>query len=340
MTVAPLPGNVRLRAFQLGKETTFGTAVAATRRFPWKFNPTVDPHWTFPTADTGTLDEAIAPYRLAIDVTGQASGSLAYNDAPYLWAALAKGGVTPTGATAKTWTFAPASTSQDPFEIFTAEWGDEVAGDQFQYADGVLERLQLQFPQDLGPVQVQADWRFATVKYPQAITGALAVDFAPNWVFTADTQLLIDSTAGGIGGTALTNTMHDATITITNNLDVKRFANGSNTRFQAQGYGRGLRQFETTFSLAKSTAALTEFANWLNQNPVERFVSLKTTSPTIITGATPYSHEVRFAGYWFTRTEGTYQNYNTTGQLVCRGILDQTLAYPFQTTVVNTLAAL
>ena len=33
MTVAALPGNVRLRAFQLGKETTFGSAVPATRRF-------------------------------------------------------------------------------------------------------------------------------------------------------------------------------------------------------------------------------------------------------------------------------------------------------------------
>jgi len=37
---------------------------------PWSLAPTVDPHWTNPTADTGTLDQAIAPYKTAVDVTG------------------------------------------------------------------------------------------------------------------------------------------------------------------------------------------------------------------------------------------------------------------------------
>lgn len=339
MPVAALPGNVRLRAFQLGKETTFGTPVTATRRLPWTYAPTVDPHWTFPTSETGTLDHAISPYRMAVDVTGAATGPLAFNDVPYLAAALVKGGVTPTGPTAYSWTFAPASTTQDQFEIFTGEWGDEVTGDQFQYTSGVMERLQLQYPEDLGPAAVTADWRFASVTYPHT-RAALSVDFTPHWVYAADTSLYIDSTAGGIGATQLTNTMHGATIDITNNLDVKRFANGSNTRFQAAGYGRGLRTTQVTFTFAKSTAALTEVADWLNANATERFVSLKTVSPDIITGSTPYSFEMRFGGFWFTRSEGTYATANTTAQLVCQGFLDQTLGYPFQLTCVNTLASL
>lgn len=339
MPVAALPGNVRLRAFQLGKETTFGTSVAATRRFPWAFAPTVDPHWTFPTAETGTLDEAINPYRLATDVTGTATGPLAFNDVPYLAAALIKAGVTPTGGPAYAWTFAGASTSQDNFEIFTGEWGDEVTGDQFQYGDGILERLQLQYPEDLGPVAVTADWRFANVTYPHTRT-SLSVDFAPHWVYAADTALYIDSTAGSIGITQLSDTMHGATIDITNNIDVKRFANGSNTRFQVAGYGRGLRTNQTTFTFAKSAAALAEVADWLNAAPQERFVSLKTTSVDLITGTTYYGMEIRFAGYWFTRTEGVYQTANTTAQLVCHGFLDQTLAYPFQISCTNTLSAL
>jgi hypothetical protein len=339
MTVAALPGNVRLRAFQLGKETTFGSAVAATRRFGWSFAPTVDPHWTFPTSDTGTLDQALPPYRMALDVTGQATGPLAYNDAPYLWAALAKGGVTPTGGgTAKTWTYTPASTSQDIFEIFTGEWGDETT-DQFQYADGVLDILQLTYPQDLGPIAVQADWRFASVVYPNAKT-ALSVDPAPTWAYAADTSYYFNDSAGAIETTQLSNSVHDAVLVINNNLDVKRFQNGSNTRFQVAGYGRGLRTFQVTYNFAKSTAALAEVAKWLNANPVERFASIRTDSVQAAQAGIDYSQDIRFSGYWFTRTEGTYGTANTTAQLVCQGWLDQTLTYPFNVAVVNTLTAL
>ena len=340
MTVAAIPGNVRLRAFQLGKETTFGTPVTATRRFGWSFAPTVDPHWTFPTSDTGTLDTALPPYRMASDVTGQATGPLAFNDAPYLWGALTKGGITPTGGgTAKTWTYTPASTSQDIFEIFTGEWGDEVVADQFQYSSGVLNQLTLAYPQDLGPIAVTADWRFASVVYPYT-RAVLSVDPAPTWAYAADTSFYIDNTAGGIEGTVLTNSVHDATVVINNNIDVKRFMNGSNTRFQAAGYGRGARTFEVTYNFAKSTPGLTEVANWLNANPQERFAGIKTVSvQDAQTGVTKYSQDIRFAGYWFTRAEGTYGTANTTAQLVCRGYLDQTLTYPFNVVVVNTLTA-
>ena len=162
MTVAALPGNVRLRAYQLGKETTFGTTVPATRRFPWTFNPTFDLHVTFPTADTGTLDRALPPYRMASDINGQSVGPLAFNDVPYLMAALVKGGVTPVGAGPYTWTYAPAYTTQDVFEIFTAEVGDETA-DQYQLSDGVVNQLQLQYPEDLGPIQATADWYFSSI---------------------------------------------------------------------------------------------------------------------------------------------------------------------------------
>ena len=76
MPLTPIAGVTRLRALQFGKESTFKTQVAATRRMPWSANPNVDPHWTFPTADTGTLDQASAPYRTAEDITIQTIGQL------------------------------------------------------------------------------------------------------------------------------------------------------------------------------------------------------------------------------------------------------------------------
>ena len=341
MPLTPIAGVSRLRAYQMGKESTFKTQVAATRRFPWSFAPTVDPHWTTPTADTGTLDPALPPYRMGGDYTGQATGALAANDAPYLWSALLKGGVTPTAASgADTWHYVPASTSQDTFDTFTAEWSDDATGDGFAYTGGVLDRLQLQYPQDGGPIQVTADWRFADVVYPSAPTGSLNVDLSPTWLYATDTALYIDSVAGSIGITQLTNTMYDGTVTINNNLDIKRFANGSNARFQVANYGRGARLIEATFTFAKSSAAITEATDWLNANATERFLVLDTVSTaTAGTGSAKYQQKLKFAGYWFTRSDPTV-NSNTAIQLVCHGVYDSTLAYPIDVTVVNTLSAL
>jgi len=338
MPVSALPGNVRFRAFQLGKETTFGTPVPATRRMPWRFNPTIDPHWTTPDVDAGTLDPAIAPFRQATDATGQSTGPLDADHAIYLWGALLKGGVTPTGPTdsAYTWQYSAAATSADPFEIFSGEWGDEVAGDQMGFGGGVLDQLQLEYPQDLGPVQHTGDWRFATAAYPQAMTAGLDVPRDLPWLYAADTRLYVDDVAGSIGITPLVDTMHGASVQIQNNLDVKRFANGSNANFAVAGYGRGARMLQATFTLAKSTPGIAEAVKWLNANPQERFVALDTTTRKLIGASSHYSHRIRFAGHWFTRSEQAV-NSNSAIQLVMQHIYDPNLANgPIDVRVVNS----
>lgn len=337
MTVAAKPGNVRFRAFQLGKETTFGTSVAATRRMPWRFNPTVDPHWTYPDVDTGTLDPAIAPYQMAVDVTGQSTGPLTADDAIYLFGAFLKGGVTPSGPvdSAYTWQYDAAATSADPFEIFSGEWGDEVAGDQFGYGSGVLDQLQLEYPQDLGPIVHTGDWRFASADYPQAMTAGLSVETNPAWLYAADTRLYIDDVYGSIGISPIVDTMHGASIQMQGNVDVKRFANGSNTNFAAAGYGRGARTMQTTFTFAKSVPGIAEAVKWLNADPVERFVALDTTSRAVIGAASHPSMRIRFAGYWFTRSDQAV-NSNSAIQLVCNHVYDPDLTHgPIDVRVIN-----
>lgn len=341
MPLTPVAGIERLRSFQLGKESTFKTQVPATRRLPWKYMPTTDPHWTFPTADTGTIDEAIAPYKTALDLTGQATGQLFANDAPSLFSALVKGGVTPSNTgTAYTWTYQPASTSQDSYDTFTGEWSDDYAGDAFAYMGGIVDKLQLTYPQDLGPITFQADWRFASLaSYPATPTGALAVDLAPTPLFAADTALYLDDNAGAIGISQVLDTMYDGSLTISNNTDVKRMMNGSNTRYQVTGYSRGPRTLEFSVTLAKSAKEAAEVAKWLNDSPQERFVRLDTTSTALANAGLPYRMSISFGGFWFTRTDGTV-NSNTSVQLVCRGIYDTTLGYPYKVTVVNTRATL
>jgi hypothetical protein len=75
----------------------------------------------------------------------------------------------------------------------------------------------------------------------------------------------------------------------------KRFANGSNTRFQLSGYGRGGRQIDVTLRVAKTTETIAERAaidSTSAPGPL-RYIELRSTAPDIITGTTPYSQSIR-----------------------------------------------
>lgn len=340
MPLTPVPGAAELRAFQLGNETTFKTQVAATRRMPWSYLPTTDPGWTFTTNDTGTLDNAVPPYRTALNLTGPATGQLAYNDIPAVLAYGVMGGLSATGGgTAKTWTAAPSSTTVNTFDTATGEWFDDATADAQTYTGGVINDFQLAYPQDLGPVQLTANWRFASIAtYPSTPTGALTVDAAPNYVYAADTKVYINDTAGLIGISPFDNQVYDINVSLQNNLDVKRFANGSNARFDVANYGRGNRVLEVTFTFAKATSAVAEMAKFLNATAQERFVSIDTTSVALAQAVTPFQLTVRFSGYWFTRSEQTIGS-NTGFQLVCRNrFATAGLNYPFQIKAVTTQA--
>jgi len=336
--ITAIPGAVRLRNFQLGAEVTFATTAVATRRYPWKFTPTVEPHWTFPDVDGGNIDRPIAPYPTAYDYTGSSDGPLNYNDLPALMTALYKP-VTPVTSGATTWTCQPASVTQDNFQTFTAEWGDETT-DQLRFRGGLLEQLVLTAPDDQGPVTHTGSWRFAAMDYPQAPTGSLSVDPSPTPWMSTDTTVYLDATAAGIEGTALTNAIHSWVLTIKNTIDVKRFQNGSNTRLVASGYGRGLRTVEFKITGAKSAAILTEIANFLNSNPQQRFLGIKTQSPIMASGATNYSSDLRFAGYWTVHADTTHGAANTAAELTCNNVYNPTLTYAQKWVVVNALASL
>lgn len=335
-----MPGNVEFRALQVGLQSVFGTPVAATRRVGLRFNPTWDPHWTYPDVDTGTLDPAIAPYRMADDITGEITGPLGANDAAWLFSTMLKGGIVPTGPTdsAYTWLIEPDAEAADDYDVFTAEWGDETA-DQFRYQDGIIDSMTLTWPQDLGPIQVSAQARFGSGTYPQARTGSLAVENDPPWLYGADTMLYINDTAGTIGITPIMDSMHDASIQFSSNTDVKRFSNGSNANFQVAGYGRGRRGMQTTFNFAKSTPALAEAVKWLNANPQERFIQLDVNGRSVIGAAAHPSMRIRFAGFWFTRSEQAVGS-NSAFQLVCQHFYDPDLSVPISVRIVNELATL
>lgn len=335
----PIQGFTRFREHQVGSQTSISSNAAATRVLPYRGPITVEPNREQPDIDEGSLDPITAPYAGAKDIESSWEGKLAYNDAPYLWAGLIKSGVTATGATAKSWVFQAASLTADPTQLFTDEWGDDVTTDWITAGGGTIDSLEVGFDDDLGAWDVNADLVYADAELGAGPTGGLVLDSAPTWVYGADTEVFVDTAYGSIGTTKWTDTVHGAQVTVNNNLDRKRYANGSNTRFQLAGYGRGAREIEVELRVAKSAVAIAERAT-LDDDPIpNRYLELRTTSPVIITGSTPYSQTIRVPARLVTAEDDEIGG-NSIIVLTYRGFYDSNLGYALRATVVNTLASL
>lgn len=340
MPLTPVAGVARLRAFQLGLESVFGTTVAATRRYPWTYTPTTNPNWTKTTNDTGTLDLAVAPYAHQLDLTGTSVGELNSNDLPTLMSATIMGGLAlTTSGTAKLLAATPASLTQDVFDTYTGQWFDDASGDAHTFGGGVIDSLTLDYPQDLGPIIATANWRFANLAYPGTPTGGLTVDSAPVPFYAGDTYFFVNDTSGAIGTTQLVSQVYGAQIQLSNNIDVKRFANGSNSMRNVQGYSRGERVLSISLTLAQAAAAIAEAVKFIAASPTERYAEIRTTSSVAASAGIPHQMRWRIPGYWFTRAEAQV-NTNQAFTLAGQQIYDTGLAYPFRVDSTSTRAAL
>ena len=329
-------GLVRLRANQIGVQSAFGTAVPATRRVPWRGLVTYDPSRTDPDVDTGSIDPVLKPVGSVPVIELAATGPLIYNDLPYRLNAGLKGGVTPTGGGAtKTWTYTLASLTADPFQFFTVESGDDQsATDGIQAYGGVIDSFSETMGEDLGVIEFSDTWVFGAANLATDRTGALSVDTSPTFVMGDETFITIDSAAGSIGATPVTDALHAATLTVSNNLDRKRFANGSNSRRKLAGYGRGARVIELVLTFAKTAATMAE-ENTLDDDPVpNRYIQLTTNSIT-----SPYVYQRGGAFRLFSVADGEIGG-NATKVLTYRSFYDATLGYAFKAVITNTLAAL
>lgn len=334
-------GLTHLRFNQVAKQSVIGTAVAATRRVPWRGAVTYNPNRTDPDVDVGSLDPVITPYQAATDLEWSPTGPITFDDLPIRLSAGLKGGVSPTGGgTAKTWAFQVSSLTADPFDYWTNEFGDDTeATDTIIGFGGVADSLEETLPEDGGPWTFSDNWIFAGGTLGSDGTNSLTVDDTPVFAFGTDTTVYMDTVPGSIGISPLVDAVHGATIRVSNNLDRKRYMNGSNSRFQLSGYGRGAREIELTLTLAKTAATIAE-ANTLDDSSVAaRYFSVNTVSTALAQAATPYRYTRKGAFRLFSRAEGEIGG-NATIVLTYRAFYDSTLGYAYRAEVVDQLTAL
>lgn len=342
----PIAGFTRFRQWAFSAaQSAHGTAATPSGAFPWRGTPEVDPHWTdIDDVDLGSIDPVLSPYRTHTDITATLEGVLDYNSISLLMNGGVRGGVTGSASGAAiTWTHQALSLSATTLDEFSASWGDDFAQDDMRFRDGVIEELTFTMPDDLGPWRVSSQWYFGYVD-PHVTKPSVTLGSNLPLVFGADTVLNINNTAGTIGTTQVTDALHSATVTITNEIDKKRFANGSNSRFAVAGYGLAGREITAEFTFAK-TAAIAGFAStselrdFLSADPVSNYLELVATSRSIITGSTPYSWSQRFHGTWREKSDGEMGG-NSTVTLVFKGQYDSTLGYIYRSSVVNANATL
>jgi hypothetical protein len=340
-----MPGFTRFRKIQVGKQSVIGTAVAATVVLPYRSLIILNPNRTDPDVDVGSLDPIIAPYATTQDVTmSGATGPAAFRDMPVRLAAGLMGGVTPTGptgGTAYTWTYTAASLTADAFDYFSVQTGDDTSdasGAGTNGFGGVINQFSMTMPQELGPWQVSDDWVFAGATYGNR-TGALNVDNSPAFVFGADTAFYLDVLPGAMGVSRLVDTVRGATFTIGDNLDQKRYANGSNTRFNLSGYGRGPRTIELQLVVEKSAAAIAEVVTLDDPATPNRYIKIAVNSTELAGTAINYKLEFFLPMRLYSVSDGEIGG-NTNWTLTYHGFYDSTLTYAIKAVVINKLSAL
>lgn len=346
-----LAGFVKNRRHQFGRQSAFGTRVAAKRAYAFKGVPDVNPNWVDPDVDAGSIDMVVAPHREAPSYTASLNDpQLRYNNLPILHAGFFGGGVNATGVTAKKRLYSPSSTTVDAVDVFSYEFGDDVTTDWYQLGDGILESVEFTMPEGLGALTTQQSWRFGSAygsgftDFPDSPTVPTALDLDPNEtiVYGKDLAIYIASDAYDVNYSEnrFADALHTFTMRWTREIDEKRFANGDQS-FDVDAWGVASRVLELECSFAKTSDTVgtgSESDAWFSNQAVDRYIRLAVESTEEADTGVPYSWDLTMPMRYYTRTEGEIGG-NTIVVLTAKAFFDPTTDTPvYSAEVVNTLA--
>ena len=350
-------GLVRNRKHQFGRQSLFGTPVAAVAAYPFKGVPSVDLAWTDRDVDAGSIDPVVSPVRGPEDLTASLTDpGVEYNSLPLVFAAIFGGGETGTpevGGTSVAWSWAPASTTVDDVDVFTYEFGDDVTDDWYQLSDGILESLELAGPEGKAAFTSSMSWRFGawgssgstdSPDSPTVPTGSLDLDPDGAILYMKDLGIYIASSTAGLAAGQITDALHSVTLRVSGDVDQKRYANGTQS-FAIDAYARATRMIEVEAVFAKTADTVgigSESDAWMSDAAVDRYIELKAESPVLASTSpdVPYSMDLVMPARYFTREE-TEVGGNTSITLTAHAFYDpDDLAGVFTADVVCTRATI
>ena len=324
-----MAGELWRRQAQIGKETTAGTAVAATRTlYLTDLNVTNERDTTARRYDIGTPDNVLAITQGADVVGGSTTMAMSADEILEMLLISIQGGVTPTtpaGATlARLWTFTPSQT----VDSATIRYNDAANA----YIAAGMQGNQLTFEGSAtGEATLGVDF-FGLSRVAGSLTGALSTR-TPTFLEGWRTNVYIDSFGGTAGTTLVSNTVINHSVTYNRNLGRKYFY-GNTQSAGAVTAGNLEVGCQMTFEATSATAA-TELTNW-GANTA-RLVRIEHLGPAneIETGQRKFV-TIDVAGHWsapdLAGTDGDTRTY----QMTLMGRYDATNAFTLRVRCQNT----
>ncbi len=321
-----MTGELWRSTMQIGKETTAGTTVAATRKI-------------YPTSDnsrlsrgraarahrvaTGTRDNVRAFTLGPTEVGGNISMPLSASEIIELLLMGVNGGVAGALQTAAyLWTFTPGTA----LDAATLEWDD---GARVWEAGGCLVNS-LKFSGNVnGEATVEAEI-FGMNLAAATLTGALT-DRQPDFIEGWETKLFVDALGATPGTTQVTGTLINWDVEFNNQLGRKYFANNTQD-VGAITTGEIEVKAKLTFE-ASNAAALTEFNNW--DAVTERLVRLDFGNNEVIAGAEKTFVTLDIPGAWDAFDLGGSDAGTRTYELGLQYLYDVTNAFGLQIRAQN-----
>lgn len=326
--------DILLRA-QAGIESTRGTNVAATRKVYAQITPTFTRPLSPFRNTTGTYHGRRRPSYGRTKVGFTALDEATYEDLPWWLQFCIKGGVTGSndGSGAYTYDFTPTIASDD-LKSFTLEFNE--SGNPYESGQCMVNSWTLRMDADndqepswMLDLQIIArDWTTTT------FTTSLA-DRTTEPILARGTKLYIDDAGGTIGNTQVTGKLISCSITGTNNLTFKAFAEDTNY-VAANKVGRGEQYLDAQFTFEFDDD--TEFAKYRSATPAQRLIRIEQTG-SIIHDAVTKAMQIDLYGYWSSWSRGVRVN-NLTATFGLMSFYDATATKAFSVSVVNALSSL
>lgn len=314
---------------QVGKETVYGTPVAATRQLLMDdtsagLNRTRAAHII--KVSTGTPDNVRGVKNRAVAAGGTFKQTLDADECLEPLLACVQGNVTPTTALgASTWVFKP-STALD-----SQTWENRDGYTDWQASGVYVDTIKYTWSAAANG-DVMVDYTlFGKDRVQSTLTAALTTR-SPIWVEGWESQVFLDA-LGGTPGTTAFGTAISGTVTITRKLGRKYYAaNTQATGAVTQG------EFDCTGDLVieGNAASLTEYGNW--DSSVGRLLRLKFGGNGAVLGTSTLKRSVSLdVPCFFTAWDLSGADAGTrVAKATFQYSYDPTNAFSTQVTVVNS----
>ncbi len=221
-------GSTLLRKIQIGRETTAGTAVAATRLLRLTGIPSDDREINQVDENIGLLSKSDRTNNPKLAASFKMDGELTFQEAPYLFAASIENTVMPASdgaGSGKVYEYNAGITGSRVISTFTLEGGDGQKVGEVEYS--FIKTLTVSGA-GAEPLKVNANWTGRQLSDAE-FTASLPIPDVTSINFGLG-HLYIDSIDGTAGTTEITDTFLGFRLTIKSGWE-ERYASGSDHKY-------------------------------------------------------------------------------------------------------------